>query len=157
MTHLIHFIDLDEMIPELWDNTPVRVCTLTDRQQPERGPVQHMTYIAVRQVQDPAYPPATIVSWAWLVGQAETYMGEQVGDVSIDEVAEVARAMEQDVVTHLNGWSQHTPTEEEPNFRPTLKVRTGVIDLAGRDVMFGVWRKWEEDNYNQEVAEKLAE
>jgi len=148
LPYLIHFVDLDEMVEEMLDCwkeedevSPVRVCTLTSREDTEAGFRTSTTYIAVRQIK--RYPAQSILSWAWPVGEVTSIpQGEFPEKSTIDDIAEMARTMETAVIKHLESAGNNPE-----RMLPALDVRRGVIDIDEREPLFGVWRKWEEENY----------
>ena len=131
MKHLIQFIDLDDLLDEGELDGFFRIATLMDI---DEGGYDRLSYVTVRQIQGD-----NVHSWSYMIGKTDYGDPENMMSDQLDELAELSRQMEEEIGIYISrAWP----------------VRTGIIDIGTRTLMFGVWRWWEEQHQDQESEEK---
>lgn len=133
MKHLIQFVDLDELLDDAIVGDVLRIASLMDQEEND-----YIAYVTVRQIQRD-----NVLSWAYVVGKTAFFYGEDNAE-QMDELAETSRQMEEKINAYITD-------------ALGLIVSPGIIDIEDREVMFGVWRWWEEQNYNQDSEEEREE
>lgn len=125
---VIHFLDLEDMIPELHPARIVRVnkevyAIHTFVDNPDASIYQ--ISLSVRQTNDEG-----TLSWMIATGQYETLNGKPIGD--------------NDIAAQAGGWTEVEKIEEKVTERllaqnNDFKIRPGIIDLGSAGPMLGIW------------------
>lgn len=133
MKHLIQFIDLNDLLDE---GDPQDIYRIAALMQTDETGYDRTAYITVRQIQKD-----NVLSWSYMVGKTDYKQPGDTMPAQLDELAELTRQLEEEISVYI---SQEV----------SGSCRTGIIDIEDREIMFGVWSWWEEQNYNQDSEEE---
>ena len=143
MTHVIHFGDLEEMIPELSPIERVRLAKIkTIEGQTKQGAFVEVIGVHVRQIQGDR-----IFCWMFPAARYRTSNGEPL------------EPADQELM--IGGWqmAEHIARMIEDRLlnTDTFKIRPGIIDLGDKVPLPGYWSELTDEDMDKIVKEIESE
>lgn len=148
MPHVIHFVDLEEMIPEL-EEKPIRMSTVAvpvGQYSDMPDAVRVRTYLYVRQIT----PQNIVLSWCMPIGEIIDMIRGQPMDAMQEAKAD---AVWEQADTIENLVRQRIKMENEE-----FDIRAGIISIGSDEAITGYWSELESpefqvlDRYSEERA-----
>lgn len=152
MPHVIHFVDLEEMIPELdkSEDSPVRASTVavpvgSYSDMPDA--IRVRTYLYVRQITR----NNTVLSWCMPIGEIIDMMRGQPMDQTQQEKADEIWQQAEDIESLVH---QRIKLEDE-----AFDIRAGIISIGSDEAITGYWSELESRGFqttDQDAAENAS-